>query len=339
MHNKIVLEYIWLDGYKTSNLRSKIKIIDWMPTEDIISENLPIWNFDGSSTNQAPGNASECLLQPVRVYKWFDDHYFVLCEVLNTDRIPHKTNTRAQLRQYKDIADKEQYWWGFEQEFFITKDCKIAGFPATGFPAPQGFYYCGVGQGQVVGRNLSMAHMMSCLNTGIELTGTNAEVAIGQWEYQCFGKDTLKACDDLWMSRYILYKVAEDYQYGINLNPKPIQGDWNGSGCHTNFSTEWMRTDNSYSQIARLMQVFLENHKSHIDDYGEGNNKRLTGLHETQHIDAFTWGVGDRGASIRVPEAVRANNWNGYIEDRRPSSNCDPYLVAKNIILSTQESR
>jgi len=337
--DKTILEYIWLDGYKTNNLRSKVKAIV-LPTNDIHLDDLPIWNFDGSSTKQAPGNNSECLLKPVRIYPWLNkNHYFILCEVMNPDGTPHESNTRSNLQALENTSDEEEYWWGFEQEYFMTKDYKIAGFPHAGYPQPQGYYYCGVGEGQVVGRKLSEDHLCTCIQMGIDLTGTNAEVAIGQWEYQCFGNNTLKACDDLWMSRYVLYRLGENYGLGVDLNPKPVHGDWNGSGCHTNFSTKWMREYGSYDQIVDLMNVFEEYHLSHIDDYGEGNHHRLTGLHETQHINTFSWGIGDRGASIRIPNAMKDNGWNGYIEDRRPASNCDPYLVAKNIIKSTQESK
>lgn len=344
--NKIKLEYIWLDGYKTPNLRSKVKVIDSQtPPESIQPEDLPIWNFDGSSTDQAPGSSSECLLKPVRCYSHHARNLvYVLCEVLNTDNTPHSSNTRASLREIYKTAKSEEFWWGFEQEYFITKDYQPLGFPSGGYPKPQGLYYCGVGGNQVVGRQFVMNHLHQCLALGIELTGINAEVAVGQWEYQCFAKDTLKACDDLWMSRYLLYRLTEGNNWDIDLHPKPVAGDWNGSGCHTNFSTDWMRTgsrdlDNGKYDISKLMDVFEKNHTLHINEYGENNDRRLTGLHETQRIDKFSWGVGDRGASVRIPNAVANNNWRGYIEDRRPASNCDPYRVTKIIISSTQESR
>lgn len=337
MQNKILLEYVWLDGHETQTLRSKIKTVDWLAKEEVKPENLPVWNFDGSSTNQAQGSYSECLLKPARIYQWENDHYFVLCEVMNPDGTPHESNFRASIRNLQ-VADENRYWWGFEQEFFMTRDYKIAGFPTAGYPPPQGFYYCGVGQGQVVGRDLSINHLRVCLDMGIDLTGTNAEVAIGQWEYQCFSDNTLKACDDLWMSRYVLYRLGEYSGYGIDLNPKPVHGDWNGSGCHTNFSNDWIRENNSNDKMLLLMNTFKKNHRNHITVYGENNEQRLTGLHETQHITQFSWGVGDRGASIRVPVATRQNNWNGYLEDRRPASNCDPYRVVLAIVESTEEA-
>ena len=335
----IILEYVWLDGYSTANLRSKVKVIETSEVGTPAAGNLPVWNFDGSSTQQAPGSESECLLAPERVYKWLDNHYLVLCEVMNTDGSPHRTNTRASLRQMQRVAIDEQYWWGFEQEFFMTQNNRPVGFPKVGFPPPQGKYYCGVGTGQVVGRSLSTAHLLKCLDMGLKLTGTNAEVALGQWEYQCFNKDTLKACDDLWISRYVLYRMAEEYGFGINIEPKPVEGDWNGSGCHANFSTAWMRNGNKGRLgIINLMKSMEKYHPDHIRVYGENNDQRLTGDHETQHISKFSYGIGDRGASIRIPNDMRENNWKGYLEDRRPASNCDPYLVAKSIIQTVQES-
>ena len=334
--NKIILEYVWLDGYKTPNLRSKVKVMNWeAEPEEFSCCDIPEWNFDGSSTRQAPGSDSECILKPVRLYTSGWQRHLVMCEVMNPDGTPHRSNHRASLRDVLDNTEDHKFWWGFEQEYFITKDFKPLGFPAGGYPKPQGLYYCGVGGNQVVGREMVNHHMHECLHHGMDITGVNAEVAVGQWEYQCFNIDTLKACDDLWMSRFLLYQEAESYGYDINITPKPVDGDWNGSGCHTNFSTEEMRTTGGLDYISKLMSRFEVNHAKHIDGYGEDNDRRLTGQHETQNIDTFSWGVGDRGASIRVPNAMAKNDWVGYIEDRRPASNCDPYRVANLIVTTT----
>jgi len=338
----ILLEYVWLDGHKTTNLRSKIKVDNFghlgfaATSTNFPIEHCPIWNFDGSSTQQAPGSSSECLLKPVRTYCFEKNHFIVLCEVNNIDGTPHSTNSRAALREiHKDC--KEEFWWGFEQEYFIMeKSNLILGWREYFEPPPQGLYYCGVGSFNAVGRGLVEEHLHKCLKMGIKLTGVNAEVALGQWEYQCFAKDTLKACDDLWVSRYVLSRLAEKSGYDINLHPKPVAGDWNGSGCHTNFSTEWMRSGFYGEQgIIDLMTTFEKNKDKHMAVYGEDNDQRLTGDHETQSIDKFSYGVGDRGASIRIPYSMADNNWAGYIEDRRPASNCDPYEVAAVIIEST----
>ena len=328
----ILLEYIWLDGYTTANLRSKVKVVSTDEGFEPVLEQCPTWNFDGPSTQQAPGSSSECLLKPVRLYQWEENHYFVLSEVLNVDGTPHKSNRRAELRAHQERFDAAGFWWGFEQEYFITKDFIPLGFPKGGYPRPQGLYYCGVGANQVRGRELVECHLHKCLEMGIHLTGTNAEVAVGQWEFQCFGKDTLKACDDLWISRYVLYRMAEEFLCDINLDPKPVHGDWNGSGCHTNFSNETMREKGDKGYYEQVFGRFQERHLQHIAAYGEDNDQRLTGDHETQHIGTFSWGVGDRGASIRVPVSVEAAGWKGYLEDRRPASNCDPYKVARMIV-------
>lgn len=328
----ILLEYIWLDGYTSPNLRSKVKVVSKDEGFEPTPENCPMWNFDGSSTQQAPGGSSECLLKPIRVYRWAENHYFVLTEVLNVDESPHPSNRRAELAELKAAFEPAQFWWGFEQEYFITKDFVPLGFPHGGYPKPQGLYYCGVGGNQVRGRQLVEKHLNRCLAMGIELTGTNAEVAVGQWEFQCFAKDTLKACDDLWVSRYVLYRTAEEYSADINLEPKPVHGDWNGSGCHTNFSSEQMREEGGEVYFKTILDSFEQRHAAHIKAYGEHNEQRLTGLHETQHISTFSWGVSDRGASIRVPTAVAQADWKGYLEDRRPASNCDPYRVATMIV-------
>ncbi len=329
--NNTLLEYIWLDGYSTPNLRSKIKVVkDW-------DGNAPDWNFDGSSTQQAPGHDSERILKPVRYYRNENNHYYVMCEVFNPDGTPHESNKRALLRQHSSWAESSGFWWGFEQEYFLTKDKQPLGFPAGGYPDPQGLYYCGVGGNQVKGRSLVESHLLKCLDLGIDLTGINAEVAVGQWEFQCFAKDTLKACDDLWMSRYLLYKMAESHGLDADIRPKPVLGDWNGSGCHTNFSDHKMRIGaGGEGYFTAILDSLDRRHKNHIIEYGEENDKRLTGLHETQHIGQFSWGVADRGASIRVPTDT-SKNWAGYLEDRRPASNCDPYSVARLIVEAVEE--
>jgi glutamine synthetase len=337
MNRKIQLEYIWLDGYENKNLRSKIKFVHkqelkFCDNESLRLTSVPIWNFDGSSTKQAPGNESECLLMPERLYKISDEAYYVLCEVCAPDLKPHASNTRHALREVVR-QDNSNFWWGFEQEYFLkgAHDLPV-GFPPNGFPKPQGEYYCGVGNSNVKYRMFAREHASMCMEIGIDLTGINAEVAIGQWEYQCFAKDTLKACDDLWVSRYLLHQISEDFELSIDLSPKPVKGDWNGSGCHTNFSNDIMRRDNNKSYYMDIMKKLDDNHFKHISAYGKNNEQRLTGEHETQHISKFTYGIGDRGASIRIPSDTVKNNWNGYLEDRRPASNCDPYEVAKEII-------
>jgi len=321
MSDMKILEYIWLDGYQPEpSLRSKIRVAK--------DESPPNWAFDGSSTQQAEGGSSDCLLLPVQTYDGplFADN-LVMCQVQTGEHETHSSNTRAAAA--KVVSD--EWWFGFEQEYFFTND---KGEPLgweDGTPRPQGDYYCGVGSGNVEGREISEEHLEACLVAGIELTGTNAEVALGQWEYQCFGKG-VKAADDLWVSRYLLYKIAEDYGVGVNIHPKPKTGDWNGSGMHANFSNEEMRTKGSEQLHNSICEKLGKVHKEGIELYGSDNDMRLTGLHETQSIDQFTYGISDRGASIRIPIYTLEHNWNGYLEDRRPASNADPYRIISHIV-------
>ena len=331
---KIKLEYIWLDGYYPEpNLRSKVKVVD-APTHEVGGKKVhgvglsdcPMWGFDGSSTQQAEGHFSDCLLKPVRLYpnpinKGMLDSYLVLCEVLNPDGTPHETNTRHLIGE-----EEEGLWFGFEQEYTIMKDGKPLGFPTNGYPEPQGKYYCGVGNGQVHGREFVEQHMENCIMAGIDITGTNAEVMLGQWEYQVFSKGKVKAGDDLWISRYILNQMSEDYGFKIEFHPKPVLGDWNGSGLHCNFSNDRMREEGGKDYFEAIFKTFEGRHLEHIKCYGSSNEMRLTGKHETQSIHKFSWGVSDRGASIRVPLST-SEDWKGYVEDRRPASNGDPYRI------------
>ena len=316
-----IYEYIWLDGYQPEpSLRSKIKT-----TED---DSPPAWAFDGSSTQQAEGGNSDCLLLPVQTYDnpLFAD-YLVMCQVETGEHETHPSNTRVAASEV--VTD--EWWFGFEQEYFFTGENGDPLGWEDGTPRPQGDYYCGVGAGNVAGREISEAHLEACLEAGIELSGTNAEVALGQWEYQCFGKG-IKAGDDLWVSRYLLYKVAEEFGVGVNLHPKPKAGDWNGSGMHANFSNEEMRTKGSEKLFYSICEKLKDAHKEGIESYGSDNDMRLTGLHETQSIDQFSYAVFDRGASIRIPIFTVENDWNGYLEDRRPASNADPYKIMSHIV-------
>lgn len=327
---KIKLEYVWLDGYKPEpNLRSKVKIVDYESVKDaFLTGKFPIWNFDGSSTNQAETGNSDRLLKPVRHY--ISDvlsTVYVLCEVLNPDGTPHESNQRSKITDgFEDL------WFGFEQEYFIREEINgsMLGHKRNILKG-QGEYYCGVGH-NVVGRDFVEEHLDMCLRHGIDITGTNAEVALGQWEYQVFSKGKLKGGDDLWMTRYFLYKTAEKYGYHIDLHPKPLtHGEWNGSGLHTNFSTDKMRFDGNEEYFMALFNAFESRHQEHIKAYGSHNHLRLTGEYETQSIDKFSWGVSDRGASIRVPQDT-AKEWKGYVEDRRPGSNADPYKIIREIV-------
>ena len=320
----IKFEYIWLDGYKPEpNLRSKTKVLNFDDFNGDI-ELLPNWSFDGSSTLQAEGSFSDCILKPVALYA--DparlNAYLVLCEVMNPDLTPHNSNTRQLIDSGND-----DYWFGFEQEYTLMDGTRPLGFPDHGFPNPQGMYYCSVGNKNVAGREIVEAHLDLCLEAGINITGINAEVLLGQWEFQVLGQNPFQAGDDLWMARYLLQRVTEEFGVGLEFHPKPVKGDWNGSGMHCNFSNDNIRNVGGKSYIESICDALGVKHNDHIKEYGSSNDQRLTGLHETQSIDKFSYGVSDRGASIRIPISMPNNNWKGYLEDRRPASNADPYRI------------
>ena len=326
---KSKLEYIWLDGYKpTQSLRSKTKIVKDFSGK---LEDCPLWAFDGSSTEQATGDKSDCLLQPVAIFPdpARKNGYLVMTEVLNSDRTPHPTNGRATIDE-----DDDDFWFGFEQEYFFwdIENHKPLGFPENGYPGPQGPYYCGVGAGKAYGREIMDEHLDLCLDAGLNVEGINGEVAAGQWEFQIFAKGARSAGDQIWVARYLAERNAEKYGIAINWHPKPVKGDWNGSGMHCNFSNSLLREAGSEEVYKTVCDAIGANIAAHIAVYGADNEQRLTGLHETQSIDTFSYGVSDRGASIRIPIATVANGWKGYLEDRRPASNGDPYKIAAILI-------
>lgn len=333
---KSKLEYIWLDGYKpTQSLRSKTRI------ESNFSgklEDCPMWNFDGSSTEQAAGHSSDCLLRPVAIFPdpVRDNGYLVMTEVLNPDGSVHESNGRATIED-----DDDDFWFGFEQEYFLwNMNTNLPpGFPPGGFPPPQGPYYCSVGGKFAHGREVIEEHMEACIQAGINIEGINAEVAAGQWEFQVFAKGAARAGDEIWVARYLLERIAEDHGYAINWHPKPLgPTDWNGSGMHANFSNTAMRTSGKEETFSKICDHFGRHIERHISVYGAHNEQRLTGKHETQSIDQFSYGVSDRGASIRIPIVTVENGWKGRLEDRRPASNADPYKVAAAIVKTTKEA-
>lgn len=331
------LEYIWLDGYKpTQSLRSKTKIVKSFSGK---VEDLDNWSFDGSSTEQAPGGSSDCILKPV--YTCPDpgrkDAYLVMCEVLDSKGQPHESNGRALIQD-----DDNDFWFGFEQEYFLWDPAtnKPLGFPSNGYPAPQGPYYCSVGANNAYGREIVEEHLDVCLEAGLNVEGINAEVAAGQWEFQIFAKGAKEAGDQIWVARYLLERIGEKYGVSINWHCKPLgQLDWNGSGMHANFSNTLLRTANSEAKFKAVCEAFRPAVAECIAVYGADNDQRLTGKHETASIHDFSYGVSDRGASIRIPLYAVDHNWSGYLEDRRPNSAADPYKVAAVIIKTVKSAK
>jgi len=329
---KITAEYIWIDGQKpTAKLRSKTKILDG-PVKHV--GDIPEWGYDGSSTSQASGHFSDLLLRPVKIVPdplHREHDLLVLCEVLNPDGSVHWSNTRARLREVAEKYKEHDAWFGIEQEYTFFEGNRPLGWPESGFPAPQGGYYCGVGSDEVFGREVVEAHADACIRAGIHIVGTNAEVMPAQWEFQIGAVGAPDIADELWLARWLLYRIGEEFGVSATLYPKPVKGDWNGAGAHTNFSTKSMRAEGGIKVIEEAMKKLEKRHDDHIKVYGAHNEERLTGLHETAPIHAFRYGISDRGASVRIPMATTAAG-QGYFEDRRPAANMDPYQVCAILI-------
>ena len=335
MLHTVILEYIWLDGH--GKLRSKYKTVY---VEDPVRFELEQWNYDGSSTYQAETGNSEIILNPVQKYKnpFFEDScisYLVMCDTYKRENgvlVPTESNYRAAAKVVFDKTMDHMPWFGLEQEYFMMAPCKTSEsstplfFAQGGHIEPQGQYYCGVGTQSISHyRQLAEKHYLHCLYAGLQISGINAEVAPNQWEYQIGPVMGIEAADQLWVSRYILHKLSEEYRINISFKPKPMKSPWNGSGLHTNFSTAETRALGGLEKMNEYIGKLGEKHKEHIAIYGD-NSERLSGECETSDINQFSCGYGNRGCSIRIPTAVMIDK-RGYFEDRRPASDADPYRV------------
>jgi glutamine synthetase len=351
---KQLLEYVWID--LNGNLRSKIKVNIGFTINKL--EKCPIWNFDGSSTGQSLSNTiSDVIINPVRLYKNpllnHPNSLIVLCECLNSDMTPHEMNGRVKCVKTSEKYKEFDCLFGIEQEYVILQRNGIP-YKWLNITEPgigdQGPYYCSVGGDRAFGREISDEHLLCCLEAGINICGTNAEVMPSQWEFQIGTCDMLTVSDDLLVARFLLHKITEKHNCSVSFYPK-LFGAWNGSGGHTNFSTKQMRhggisSRDSYKlrppewrpekmtgmiNIVEACEKLSNKHVEHIQVYGLDNDKRLTGKHETSSINTFSWGKQNRNCSVRIPLQVCIDN-RGYLEDRRPASNMDPYLVTEIMV-------
>lgn len=322
------LEYIWLGG--TGEFRSKVRIMDILP------DFPPTWNYDGSSTGQATTESSQCTLIPVRTYtdRKNPAYIYVLCD----------TPERQQMTATGDSLDM---WIGFEQEFFIWDLITNKALGVYENMPGQGPYYCGVEavSGYEYCRKHTVADLLRlteliarrCCDIGCELTGYNLEVAPGQTEIQVMSRSALKACDDLMMMRFMAHRVLIEEHCKPVWDPKPLGPEWNGTGLHTNISTAATRRKGGLQAIHDYMDLLSQKHAEHLAVYGAGNESRLTGKHETSSMDRFTWSVGGRHTSVRIPTEVTEGG-SGYFEDRRPAGNANPYLIAERMLRTLTRS-
>jgi glutamine synthetase len=344
MRRAVKVEYVWIGG--DYELRSKIRMLYYNQTSDFFPI-IPQWNYDGSSTNQLSTKNSEANIIPRAIFHHKEnesnplyDHLIVMCDTYDADNQPLKTNARQRANEIFSNNLSAEPWFGLEQEYFLFKTNSITplGVDETSEGRGQGQYYCSAGSENAFGRDIAESHLDECLKWGINLSGINAEVAPGQWEYQVGPCTGIDAGDHLWIARYLLLKVGEKYNVRVSISPKPVKGIWNGSGCHTNFSTKEMREGttrkNGLVYINEAIEKLSLVHNEHMEVYGQGNEERMTGECETARYDTFTHGAANRSASIRISNDV-IKDGKGYFEDRRPSSNCDPYLVTSKIFETT----
>lgn len=324
--SQYVCEYIWIGG--SGELRSKTRVL-----RDIILkiDLIPEWNYDGSSTKQAPSDGNtEVILKPCAIFKdpfrFIDRHIciLVLCDTYDNNGNPLSTNHRNKAASIFKNVTAHIPWFGLEQEYSI----KINNNSIT--PVNNESHYCGFAN--KLERTIVEEHLSACILIGLNISGINAEVASEQWEFQIGPSEGIDAADELTIARYLLQRVAEKYDATIDYSPK-ITETANGSGCHINFSTETMRQPNGINEIMSSIEKLERRHTEHINVYGENNHLRLTGKHETSDLNKFTWGIGTRNTSVRIPNITQKNGC-GYFEDRRPAANIDPYQ-ATSIIAET----
>lgn len=330
MEDKTCIQYLWLGG-SGQDLRGKTKVVNGKVTD---IKQVPVWNYDGSSTGQAVTESSEIILKPHTLFKdpiRGGNAVIAFCSGENVDGTPALGNFRYLAEKVFEDCKGDDTWFGIEQEYILygvaSANYKYPlGWGKHGYNAPQGLYYCGVGSGYIYGRDIVEEHLKKCIEAGINVAGINAEVFPGQWEYQVGICKGISMCDQLWVSRYLLQRVCEGHNTFADFRPKPVEGDWNGSGCHTNYSTNGTRDKakgwDTFMAYCDSMKKF---HKEAMFLYGTGNEKRMTGLHETASFSEFTYGIGARGCSVRIGNEAKRDGC-GYMEDRRPSSNIDPYL-------------
>ena len=327
-----IIEYIWIDA--NNHFRSKTRLI----TNSLIINlsSVPNWNYNGSSTGQTDSDNSEVTLIPVFLCPdpfRLQNHKLVYCITYHDGKALENNYYNKAINIFDTVSvGFYKPWFGMEQEFFIMD--KISKMPVEySKNNKQGKYYCNIDECPKVERKIMEEFLSKAIDANLNICGINAEAAQGQWEFQigpCLG---IEIGNHMMIARYILCRVAHEHHCTIDFSPKPLGNDWNGSGCHINYSTFHTRSGNQdknqtgldviHDYIKSLEKV----HHEMIQCYGKDNELRMTGHHETASISDFSHSVGGTTTSIRIGKNVEKNKY-GYFEDRRPAANCDPYLVS-----------
>jgi glutamine synthetase len=197
-----------------------------------------------------------------------------------------------------------------------------------------------VGANNVFGRDVMEAAYCACLYAGISIDGSNPDIMPAQWSFKIGPCRGIDMGYELWMARFILTRVAEDFGVLVSFDPKPIPGRWNGSGAHCNFSTRKMRTTGGIKDIEDALDKLAPVHKLHLQHYdpkgGADITRRMEGADDDiiDDMAQFTAYKASRRGSVRIPQNVGSQGM-GYLEDRRPASNCDPYSVTEILVRTT----
>ncbi|CAK6972208.1 glutamine synthetase-like [Scomber scombrus] len=324
-----LVTYVWVD--KTGErVRSKIKSLNEEPAgiRDIPEWSVG-WMIDELST--------EVILVPVRMFRdpfFLDPNKLVLCEVLYNSYEPIESNQRSKCAKVMEEVKEFQPWFGMEQEYTVFGlDGEPFGWPSQEWTFTR--VSCGVGIDKVFGRDISICHYKACLYAGVKICGTNAESLPSQWEFQVGPCEGIEMGDHLWIARYILHHVCEDFGVVASLDAKPIKGIDATSGCHTNFSTLEMRSEGGLQFIKEAIRRLGKRHFQHLQVYdphgGADNMTRLTSQRSTSSFHDFSTATACRNVSVRIPGYVSRRGC-GYFEDRRPAANCDPYMVTRALV-------
>ena len=349
---RLIAEYIWLDS--EYSFRSKTRIIyndphrpPVIPDDKSSVEWIPKWNYDGSSCGQSDigaGINTEIELYPV--YWCWDpfrkeimergQHSHTRCIMVLCDNNATAASRRNHAIESFKKPQTSEPWFGIEQEYYLVNSenskCPY-GYTESNMPKHQKRFYCNMSREN--GRDVAEKHMWYCISADLKIAGVNAEVGPSQWEYQigpCVG---IAAGDELMLSRYIMERIVSDIPgMTISWSPKPFR-QYNGSGCHTNFSTKEMREKGGYRHIIRSIELLGQRCANAQNDlYGVDNYLRTTGTHEAPSSKEFSYGVGTRNTSVRIGKQT-SKDQKGYYEDRRPGANMNPYYVIAQLNNST----
>nr|CAH7745052.1 unnamed protein product [Callosobruchus chinensis] len=314
---KVQLTYLWID-HTGENLRSKTRTLDFSPST---YKEVPIWNFNGFHTMKAPKEKSDYYLVPVSLYNdpiRRGANKIVLCETFDADEKPCKTNHRQKcVEALNKVCDHEVYI-GFEQDYYIMgSDGRPFGWPPMGEPISDRQYYASMCT--VIGREITECIYRALLYAGVNVYSDCAEPAPSQWELKTNGERGVKPADDMWFSRWLMQRIAEDFGLCISFQPF-VSPRWSKSGLHVTYSTKKMRDNDGMKYIQETIKKLEKCHTEMLKIYKS-----------TYLGDKFTSGIGDRTASVRIPKIV-ADKKKGFIEDRRPAGNADPYKIMEALI-------